>query len=41
MAILEAAREFHVLPEVVENEMTGHWWHLRLCYLEELRRAQA
>ena len=36
--ILEAAKEFHVLPEQIENEMTARWWKLWLCWREEMSR---
>ena len=41
LLVLEAAREFQVLPEVIENRMTARWWKLWLVYREEMNRARS
>jgi hypothetical protein len=36
--VLLAAKEFHVLPEDIENRMTKRWWDLYLVWVQERNR---
>jgi len=39
LAVLDAALQFHVLPDELEAKMSAHWWQLYQVYLEEMKRA--